>query len=194
MVMTGSPKRVIRAARVGLMGITHIVSGQLQHAKSTVTLHHPQRCEILRFDMTPPTFEFINNGPEIYHTNYWDSSFAQQGQYYLTWNDKVARLLVPETREDDLPDMAAAKDIILSQGPWREHDDQLGWELLFDDGSKAPFCLHLSQAQTDTSIPQAAEGEAFKLAIWTRKGRELQFNARFRRVEAIPYLEPWRHK
>lgn len=143
--------------------------------------------------MTPPTFEFINNGPEIYQTNYWDSSFAQNDLHYLTWNAGVARLLIPDTRvKDDLPDMAAAKEVILSRGPWREHEAQIGWELLFDDRSKSPFCLHLSQEQTDTSIPQVAEGDAFKITIWTRNGRELQFCARFRRVKAIPCLEPWR--
>lgn len=136
-------------------------------------------------------FELSNNGPELDQTNYWDSPFAKDGRHFLTWNAGVARVLIPDCRMNDLPDMAAAKEVIVSQGPWRERGGQIGWELLFDDRSNAPFCLHLSQDQTDAVSAEVEHGAAFKIAIWSRNGKQLQLSARFRRVTAIPYLEPW---
>ena len=138
-----------------------------------------------------PMFELSNNGPEISETNYWDSQCAKEGRHFLSWNAGVARVLVPDSRMNDLPDMAAAKEVIISEGPWRERGSQMGWELLFDDRSNSSFCLHLSQDQTDTLCAPIEHGAAFKIAIWSRKGRQLQFGARLRRVEAIPCLQRW---
>lgn len=133
-----------------------------------------------------------NNGQEIVSTNYWDSGLARRGLCYLSWNAGAARLLLPDALRRDVREMQAAKYVIVSLGPWQEMGGREALEMLFEDGSDAPYCLHLSIEQSDRRIPEAEQGSSFVVAVWTRQGQQISLPGKYRRVSRIPCLEPWR--
>ena len=135
--------------------------------------------------------QIANSGPEITETNYWDGAHSRAGFYFLSWNAGVARLLVPDVRAGDLRDMRTAQYVIVSRGPWPEQDGREGLELLFEDGSDAPFCLHLSAEQCDRLLPDADQGAGFSVVAWTRSGKFASWPGKYRKVTRIPCLEPW---
>jgi hypothetical protein len=133
-----------------------------------------------------------NKGKEILETNYWDSEYAQEGIYYLSWNAGAARLLVPDSKKSDINEMKSAKYVIISRGTWLEHKKNDALELLFEDNSESPFCLFLSPEQTDRLLPDTDEGGNFVTTVWTRDGQKLELQGKYRKVESIPCLQPWK--
>lgn len=142
--------------------------------------------------MPSPTLQFQNNGQDLVDTDFWDSALSRAGKMFLTWNAGAARLLVPDSRVEDLDDMLAADEVIISRGRCQDEDAGEKLELMFDDGSRAPYCLYLPSDQTDQMAPESDHGEDFVVAVWTRNGKSRQLQGRYRVVEAIPYLKPWR--
>jgi hypothetical protein len=142
--------------------------------------------------MPTPTLQFLNNGQDLVQTDFWDSALCRAGKMFLAWNAGAARLLVPDSRVDDLDDMHAADEVIISCGRCEDEDAGETLELMFVDGSHAPYCLYLPSEQTDRMAPESDQGEDFVVAVWTRNGKSLQLQGRYRVVEAIPYLKPWR--
>lgn len=132
-----------------------------------------------------------NKGPELAETNYWDSEHARAGLFYLTWNADAGRLLVPDACTSTLQDMQTAKYVIVSRGPWPEQGGREGLELLFEDGSDAPYCLHLSAEQCDRLLPETDQGGGFEIVAWTRAGRAEAWPGKYRQVAQIPCLDPW---
>lgn len=132
-----------------------------------------------------------NQGQAIKSTNYWDSNHAKSGYCYLTWNAGAGRLLVPDNQKFMLPEMRGAKYIIVSRGPWDAQGGRDALELLFEDGSDAPFCIHLVAEQTDRMLPEDNQGGGFVITIWTRGGEKLRLPGKYREVETIPCLAPW---
>lgn len=135
--------------------------------------------------------EIINKGPELARTNYFDSEHAAKGLYFLSWNAGAGRLLVPDSRLPEMVEMKTATYVIVSRGPWPERGGREGIELLFEDGSDAPFCLHLSVEQCDRLLPEIDQGGGFELVVWTRSGRGAAWPGKYRQVTQIPSLEPW---
>ncbi len=138
-----------------------------------------------------PIITISNNGPAIADTNFWDSKLAQRGYFFLSWNAGAGRLLTPDSRRGLISEFRTAKYIILSRGPWPEQGRLDGLELLFEDGTDSPFCLHLSIEQTDRLLSDKEQGHDFSLAVWTRTGEEMRLPCKYRRVNTIPCLEPW---
>ncbi|WP_338807027.1 hypothetical protein V8U11_08180 [Pseudomonas chlororaphis] len=132
-----------------------------------------------------------NDGPAISRTNYWDSAHAARGYAFLSWNAGAGRVLLPDALAPALPDMRAARYVIVSLGPWLEQGAREAWELLFEDGSDAPYCLHLVAEQSDRRLPDTDQGGGFVITVWTRDGEQLRLPARFRKVTEIPCLDPW---
>lgn len=132
-----------------------------------------------------------NKGPDIAETNYWDSAQAQRGLLFLSYNAGDARVLVPDSRHDLLNEMATAKYVILSQGPWTVMAQRLAVEVLFEDNSDAPFALHMAESQFDRTLPSRNQGDGFFVTVWTRAGRQLRFPGKFRLVPEIPSLAAW---
>ena len=64
-------------------------------------------------------------------------------------------------------------------------------ELLWEDGSEAPFCLHLVAEQTDRWLPDADQGGGFVVTAWSEDGEQGRWPGFFRRVAEIPCLAPW---
>jgi hypothetical protein len=132
-----------------------------------------------------------NAGQRIIETDYWDSEHAQRGLMYLTWNAGAARLLLPDGIKGELREMRGARYVIISRGPWHEQGGRDALELLFEDGSDAPYVVHLVAEQTDRLLPEDNQGGGFAVTVWTRGGEKLRLPGKYREVETLPCLEPW---
>lgn len=135
--------------------------------------------------------EIQNRGQALVSTNYWDTPHAQAGYCYLSWNAGAARLLIPDNQKVIIREMKGATEVIVSRGPWRDQGERMGIELLWEDGSDAPFCLHLVEEQCDRVIPSSDQGGGFPVIIWTRGGEKGRWPDRYRIVTEIPWLKPW---
>lgn len=89
-------------------------------------------------------YEFTNTGEILQLTNYFDSEAAGRGEFYLTWNDGVGRLLVPSAVQDEfIAEIRGTKSVEI------EHVAD-GLQLFFiDDDPNYPYMLQLSKEQTD---------------------------------------------
>jgi hypothetical protein len=135
--------------------------------------------------------EIHNKGQAIASTNYWESDYNAAGYCYLSWNAGAARLLLADSLKGALREMRSAKYVIVSRGKWREQGDREALELLFEDESDSPYCLHLSMEQTDRQLPEINQGGGFFVTVWTRGGEKLRLPGKYREVSEIPCLEPW---
>jgi len=139
--------------------------------------------------MMAPTIE--DDGSEIVKSNYWGSEFAQKGYFFCSFNAGTARLLIPDSRVDELPEMATSKLIVLTRGTWNRKKDAL--EILFDDGSDEPYSMHLSKDQLDRLIPVSDNGRDLTFSAWSRGPvKLLERPAKFRIVKNLPCLEKWK--
>lgn len=132
-----------------------------------------------------------NSGQRIVQTDFWDSDSAKAGFCFLSWNAGAGRLLVPDTQKSMVREMKSATLVIVSRGPWTEHGGRDALELLFEDGSDSPFCIHLVAEQCDRMIPDAEQGGGFVVTVWTRGGEKARLPGKYRRVSSIPCLDPW---
>jgi hypothetical protein len=135
-----------------------------------------------------------NAGQAISETNYWTSPQAEAGFFYLSWNAGAARLLVPAEQKATIRDMLTAEFCIVSRGPWAERDGQTAFELLFEDHSDAPFSITLLTEQSDRLIPERDQGAGFDVVLWTATGMKGRLPGRYRVVDALPCLRPWREQ
>lgn len=135
-----------------------------------------------------------NHGPLIVETNFWDLPIERAGNFYLSTNAGAFRLLVPRSQEAAVPEMATAREVVVSRGPWPQVRRAEGIEILFDDGSDSPFALHLSIEAVDRLPLDSDAGQEWLFTAWTspRRGKPhqaLQRPAWYRRVPQIPYLK-----
>jgi hypothetical protein len=132
-----------------------------------------------------------NDGPALVWTDYWDTPHAGAGYFYLSWNAGTARLLVPDSQRPALAEMATAREVIISRGPWTDQGSRDALEVLFDDDGAAPFALHLPAEQSDRLLPDSDSGRRITVSAWTRAGQAGQWPGGYRRVRRIPWLESW---
>lgn len=132
-----------------------------------------------------------NSGQAIAETNYWGGEHAASGLCYLSWNAGAARLLVPPPMRAAIREMRTAREVIVSRGPWHEQGGRDALELMFEDGSDAPYCVHILAEQCDRMLPETDQGGGFVVAVWTRGGMQLRLPGKYREVAEIPCLAPW---
>ncbi|WP_374834255.1 hypothetical protein [Paenochrobactrum pullorum] len=132
-----------------------------------------------------------NQGQKIVTTNFWESELADRGYCYLSLNAGAARLLVPSSVKNLVREMKTAKYVVISRGPWPQANAEDALELLFEDHSDEPFCLHMTISQIQSLPSDAWLGEPFDLTVWTKLGQKLRIRAKYRKVPQIPYLKPW---
>lgn len=135
--------------------------------------------------------KIVNDGQAIRETNYWGSEHAQVGLCFLSWNAGAARVLLPDVMLGALEEMRTAQCVIVSRGPWKAQGGRESFELLFEDGSDSPYCLHLVVEQTDRSLPADNQGGGFAVTVWTQGGEQLRLSGKYRVVDSIPCLDPW---
>ena len=139
-----------------------------------------------------PMLTIQNQGKAIVQTNFFDMEQARKGFFYLSWNAGAGRLLVPDVHIGLIPDMVVAQYVIVSRGPWRAQGNRDALELVFEDGSDAPFSLQLMAEQTDRLLPDDSQGGGFDVIVQTRQGPQATRPGRYRVVPEIPCMEPWR--
>jgi hypothetical protein len=132
-----------------------------------------------------------NRSQAILATEYWDSAHARAGYVFLSWNAGAGRVLIPDSQKALLRDMKPAREVIVSRGPWIDQGGREALELMWEDDSDAPFCLHLVAEQCDRLLPDTDQGGGFVITAWTRGGLKGRWPGRYRHVDRIPYLEPW---
>ena len=144
-----------------------------------------------------------NHGQLIEETNYWDSDLAAAGKLIASVNAGAIRLLLPAAHRPAINDMRAAKYVICSRGPRSEQGLAEAVELLFEDGSDNPYCLHLSASSfmpgPDSELPalpaEPPAGREWVLTVWDQKKgkphKALERKCYWRRVPQIPWLKPW---
>lgn len=148
-----------------------------------------------------------NHGPLILRSNYWDSELALAGKLWCSVNAGAIRVLLPPQLYGYLTDMRAAKECVLSRGPWPTgvyrdaqtivalHDHLDGIEIMWDDGSDSPYALHLTPASFDLLPAEPDAGREWILTVWTKKDssphKALERRCYWRRVPQIPWLKPW---
>ena len=134
----------------------------------------------------------VNDGQDITSTTFWESDLAAAGCVYVSWNAGAARVLIPDSLVSAVDEMKAAGSVIISRGRWAAvgRDDAL--ELMFEDGSESPYCLHIVQEQTDRLIPEGGQGSGLWVTVWTREGQQLRLPGKYRKVDMIPCLAPWK--
>lgn len=133
---------------------------------------------------------FENEGQEIRATSYWTSEYFRRGVVYLSTNAGAFRLLVPP--QMSIEDMVAADEVIVSRGAWPAAGKRDALELLFEDYSDNPFCIHIGPEQIDRMPSDSDRHKTFVFALWAQAGKVKELPARYRKVKRIPYLKPWR--
>jgi hypothetical protein len=135
-----------------------------------------------------------NNGQEIVKSNYWETSLAKAGKYYLSTNAGAFRVLLPDSLLDNVAEMKTGETIVVTVGPW----PRLGvltpcFEIMFDDGSDSPFCLHMNIESTDGIIPNAEwTRKPVQFSVWTKGPKKVFEKPCHVRFGIIPCLKPWK--
>lgn len=129
-----------------------------------------------------------NDGQRIANTNYWQSPQAAKGYCYLSWNAGAARVLVPRAMEPHVTEMKTGEFVVISRGRFEGRD---ALELMFEDQSDAPYCLHIVAEQCDRVIPDTEQGAGFAVAVWTEAGKQLELPGRYRTVDQLPCMQEW---
>lgn len=142
-------------------------------------------------------FYFENDGPELLSTNYWESEHAGKGFVHVTINAGCLRLLVPKGKGISIDEMRTAEVVLITRGPWKEQGKHDGLEVLFEDNSNSPYCLHLAPEQValfpkDSDRDRPGQEPKWTFAVYNEDGKQFECKARFRKAKAIPYMKAWR--
>lgn len=144
------------------------------------------------------TITIKNHGPLIVETNYWYSEYERAGKIYCSVNAGAVRLLLPRAQFAAVGEMRTAKYVILSRGPWPEMRIAEAVELLFEDDSDSPYCLHLSGTSFDMIPGEPEPGQEWIVSVWVEKDgqpkKALERPCKWRRVGKIPCLAKWGKK
>lgn len=132
-----------------------------------------------------------NCGAEIEQTNYWETTMAKAGKLFCSVNAGAIRILVPPAMAEMIEDWNACEYVIISRGPWPEMGQPDGIELLFEDNGDSPFCLHLTPASFDLLPGDPGEKNWIVTAWLPGPEKVFEKRAKWRRVTAIPCLQPW---
>lgn len=131
-----------------------------------------------------------NNGPEIVATNYWETEHARSGLLFLSINAGAFRLLIPASQESQISEMKTATEVVISRGPWPYQGKHDALEILFEDNTDDPFCIHLVPEQCDRMPTTGARKSVHTFALWTSTGKRWECPAYYRIVKHLPWLKP----
>lgn len=142
------------------------------------------------------TLRIVNAGPLITATNYWQTTMARSGKFYLSLNAGAFRLLLPPQHGGALREMRTAHTGIVSRGPYPDLRLQDALEILFDDGSESPFSLHLAPGAIDRMPLDTDTAQPWTLSVWVHRVGEtatqaLTLPCYYRRVRRLPDMRPW---
>jgi hypothetical protein len=139
-----------------------------------------------------------NHGPLITATNYWDSELARAGKLWVSINAGAIRVLLPPQLYGALADMRQARECVLSRGPWPAERRREAIEIMWDDGSDAPFALHLTPESFDLLPGEPEPNREWVCTVWVQRDgaphKALERICHWRRVGRLPWLKPWSAK
>lgn len=131
----------------------------------------------------------VNDGPIITETNYWESGYNAQGVLFLSTNAGAFRLLLPDGMFD-VGEMLTAKQVVVSVGPGM--GKSLLFEVMFDDHSDSPYCIHFGTEQVDRIPGKEDNGKEFRFIVYERGLKSvMDTTCKFRFVSVVPCLKPW---
>ncbi len=149
-----------------------------------------------------------NHGSLVVSSTFWGSPAEAAGKLWCSVNAGCIRLLMPASARPLIEQCRQSRHVILSRGPWSQEaaaaimddpppiaDGDEAVEILLEDETPSPVVLHLTPASFDAMPGEPPAGQEWTLALWTaRKGRPhkaLERACHWRRVERLPWLEPW---
>lgn len=139
--------------------------------------------------------ETVNHGPLILGSTYWGSEYERTGKLFCSTNAGAVRVLVPRGGRAMIEECRPSRHVVLSRGPWPEMGLDEAVELMFEDGSDAPFAMQLSPESFDLLPAEPEPGREWTVTLWDlKKGkphRALERRCHWRRVPKIPCLRPW---
>lgn len=136
--------------------------------------------------------EIQNDGPKIVASNYWDSQAARDGYVYLSANAGSWRLLVPSDWAGLAEMGESVEGVCITRGSYPRLGFADGVEILFDDKSDAPYCLHISTASIDR-LPPGSDREQRSIIIYGPGAVEIaRHRCLYRTRSTLPCLDPWR--
>jgi len=130
-----------------------------------------------------------NDGPDIRVTNYWDTEIGNK-HYAYAMNAGCMRVLIPACSEHFIPEMVTCDYAIVSTIA-NPKLGKLGIEILFEDHSQSPFCLHLAPGAGIGLYPMASIKPIERsLSLWVKGPKKVgTMKAYFRKVPRLPYLK-----
>lgn len=136
-----------------------------------------------------------SDGEKIVSSNYWDTSHAQQGLFYLSVNAGAFRLLIPDEWASTMPADFGRRHAIITRG-WHEVGEMMH-EIMFtrDDSSRIYHeDLYEDCVDRQFSIEEAASQDR-QLILYHRNCIEMiRMPVFFRAQKYLPCLEPWQVK
>jgi hypothetical protein len=139
-----------------------------------------------------------NNGPDLIKTNFWTN--LDRGKFLVSINARAFRILIPKSEESELEEMKTGREVVISRGPWPEERLDEAVELMFEDGSSAPYALHLDAKAFEVLPAKQDEGRTDLQAIVYVCGDQgqpkeaLRLPAKYRRAPKLPWMKHWKAK
>ena len=130
--------------------------------------------------------EILNNGSNIVKTNFFNSEYAKNGNFFLSTNEDCVRLLVPGSEAKTVKGYCKDTEyIILSRGPWPKRNLEDGIEVLFEKHARQNPVIYVCAKDCD-GLP--GEPGVWLFTIWTRYGKQFECPLFVRNVSKIPCL------
>ena len=137
---------------------------------------------------------FENDGPTIVRTNFWDTVLAKKGGMYVYPNARSVRLLVPAHHVEEVRHgINGSYEVIVTRDLGPQGHCPYAMELLFEDGSAAPFSLHVGIQQSQSVPPPEESGRTDLRCIVYGPCLEVLADLPAKsRVAPLPCLAPWK--
>lgn len=113
--------------------------------------------------------EIKNDGPRLVGTNYWQTELAARGLVYVSGNAGVWRLLLPRAAHGFLTGIRTGKSVSIE--PSLAKPGQC-WDVVFDDGSDAPFFVAIDKKQFDRAV---TPGRNVRMTVYPEGLEPLEF-------------------
>lgn len=133
----------------------------------------------------------INDNNEIIETNFFNTTFHEQGLCYLYNYEGCFHFFIPKKHEDKIEEMKTGKYAVLTMGYHTELKKIMA-EIMFEDNTSTPWSFWISQCQMNCEIDSSFNNKRMKLKCYSQKGKVFEWDIFIRCVDQyqLPYLQP----